>query len=100
MPTMQVAVVSGEDRGTVSSTRMTALAFTLLLGLTIALQALGGAWKAEFSGYPDEPAHFVTGLMIRDYIASGFPGSPVKFAENYYLHYPKVAFGMWGPLLH
>ncbi len=89
-----------EEKGTVSPTRTIALAFVLLLGLTIALQVLGGAWKAEFSGYPDEPAHFVTGLMIRDYIASGFPGSPVKFAENYYLHYPKVAFGMWGPLLH
>lgn len=97
---MQAAVVVKEEKDTVSVKRLTAVAFVLLLALTIALQVLGGAWKAEFSGYPDEPAHFVTGLMIRDYIASGFAGSPVTFAENYYLHYPKVAFGMWGPLLH
>lgn len=32
--------------------------------------------------------------MIRDYIANGFPASPMKFAEEYYVHYPKVAFGM------
>jgi hypothetical protein len=38
--------------------------------------------------------------MIRDYVAAGFPGSPVAYAEDYYFHYPKVAFGMWGPLLH
>src|SRR6185436_16245805 len=42
----------------------------------------------------------VTGLLIRDYIAHGFPANPLRFAENYYLHYPKVAFGVWPPLFH
>ena len=76
------------------------LTFAVLLGWTIALQWLGGAYSSELSGYPDEPAHYVTGLMIRDYIAAGFPATPLKFAEGFYIHYPKVAFGMWGPLLH
>ena len=26
--------------------------------------------------------------------------SPVAYAERYYLHYPKVAFGIWPPLFH
>jgi hypothetical protein len=85
--------------------RATSIARTLLVTaslvlITILLQIAGSAYSSEFSGYPDEPAHVVTGLMIRDYIAEGAPGSPVAYAENYYLHYPKVAFGMWGPLLH
>ncbi len=65
-----------------------------------ALQFAAGAWGAEFSGYPDEAAHFTTGLMLRDYFAQGLPGNPIHFAENYYLHYPKVAIGHWPPLFH
>jgi ABC-type cobalt transport system substrate-binding protein len=75
---------------------------TVLIGLllvAILLQWAGHSYSSEFSG-ADESAHFVTGLMIRDYVASGFRTSPMQFAEDYYAHYPKVAFGMWGPLLH
>lgn len=73
--------------------------FASLLLVTVALQWFGHSYTSEFGG-ADESAHFVTGLMIRDYVAAGFPSTPIKFAEGYYLHYPKVAFGMWGPLLH
>jgi Dolichyl-phosphate-mannose-protein mannosyltransferase len=73
--------------------------FVAFVLVAILVQRLGRAYSGEFSG-ADESAHFVTGLMIRDYVAAGFPTTPMKFAENYYLHYPKVAFGMWGPLLH
>ncbi|HUS05116.1 MAG TPA: glycosyltransferase family 39 protein [Bryobacteraceae bacterium] len=38
--------------------------------------------------------------MIRDYIAAGFPSHPIQFAESFYLHYPRVAFGLWPPLFH
>jgi hypothetical protein len=71
-----------------------------LLLAAIVFQILGNAYGSEFGGYPDESAHFITGLMIRDYVASGFHLGPMRYAEGYYLHYPKVAFGMWGPLLH
>jgi hypothetical protein len=64
------------------------------------LQFAAGAYRAEFSGYPDEAAHFTTGLMLRDYLVHGLPQNPVQFAENYYLHYPKVAIGHWPPLFH
>jgi Dolichyl-phosphate-mannose-protein mannosyltransferase len=64
------------------------------------LQWQAGAYHVEFSSHPDESAHYVTGLMIRDYIASGHFRSPLAFAEQYYAHYPKVAFGMWPPLFH
>jgi hypothetical protein len=69
----------------------------LLLAIVIGLQIRSGAGQAEFGGHPDEAAHYVTGLMVRDYLASGLPGNPMAFAEQYYDHYPKVALGNWPP---
>jgi len=84
---------------TAGALRLVAVLAALLLA-AILFQILGNAYGSEFGGYPDESAHFITGLMIRDYVASGFHQGPMRYAESYYLHYPKVAFGMWGPLLH
>lgn len=77
-----------------------ALVFLISLVLTIALQARGGAYGAEWSGDPDEPAHYVTGLMLHDYIAQKFPGSPLAYAARYYDFYPKVAIGHWPPMFY
>jgi hypothetical protein len=75
-------------------------AFVLFFGITVALQWASGSYSSEFGRDPDEPGHYITGLMVRDYIASGFPGSPLRYAENYYLHYPKVAIGHWPPVFY
>jgi hypothetical protein len=72
-------------------------AFLVFLGLALTLQYFAGAYHSAFSGYPDEPAHYVTGLLVHDWIANGFPWPPMAYAENYYLHYPKVALGQWPP---
>lgn len=72
----------------------------LLAGAAGWLQWRGGVYQAELNGYPDEAAHLITGLMVRDYLVSGIGQSPVEFAENYYLHYPKVGFGIWPPMYH
>jgi len=71
----------------------------LFLVTALLLQVANGAFVADLD-LPDEAAHFVTGLMIRDYLASGFAESPLAFATTYYVHYPKVAFGIWPPLFH
>jgi hypothetical protein len=76
------------------------LVFAALFALCVGLQWLRGDLRNEFNGYPDEAPHYITGLMVRDYIAGFFPGPPLAFAENYYLHYPKVAFGQWPPLFY
>ena len=78
----------------------TAILFALLVLLAVLLQRAAGGERAGFGGAADEAAHFVTALMIRDYVADGIPASPVAYAERYYLHYPKVAFGIWPPLFH
>jgi GT2 family glycosyltransferase len=70
------------------------------IGLTLlAVQISGRAFQSEFASYPDEAAHFVTGLMIHDYLIT-FPRDPIAWAGQYYLHYPKVAIGHWPPGYH
>ena len=74
------------------------VAILLLAAVTLALQATSGAWRGEFGGHPDEAAHYVTSLMMRDYVfGGGFPQNPMKFAQNYYNHYPRVALGHYPP---
>jgi hypothetical protein len=68
-----------------------------MFGLALFLQWLGGVYTSELDGNGDEAAHFVTGLMVRDYLLSGFHIPPLRYAEVYYLHYPKVALGHWPP---
>ena len=64
------------------------------------LQNVGGAYVADFSGYPDEPAHYVTGLMAHDYLAT-FPwGAPLPFARRFYAYYPMLGIGHWPPLFY
>ncbi len=60
----------------------------------------GDAYQSEYGGHPDEAAHYVTGLMMRDYLAAGLPGSPLGYAKKYYDHYPKVALGNWPPMFY
>lgn len=74
--------------------------FAAFLAVVVAYQHMGNAYDCEFGAHPDEAAHYVTGLMIRDYIADGIPGHPMRFAENYYDHYPKVALGNWPPFFY
>jgi len=69
----------------------------LVIGLLLfVLQKSSGAWEAEFDGNPDEASHFVTGRMIWEY-ASHPVRSPIVWAEQYYLHYPRVGLGHWPP---
>lgn len=82
------------------SWRLDVLVFVAILALVVATQVLGGAYNSEIGGHPDEPAHYVTGLLIHDYIANGFPHAPMAYAKDYYDHYPKVALGNWPPVFH
>jgi len=72
----------------------------VLGALVFALQWTSGTYHSEVGGVPDEGAHFITGLMVRDYLVASDHRAPLRFAEDYYLHYPKVALGHWPPLLY
>jgi hypothetical protein len=75
-------------------------AFVALWATAILLLLFSGGFQGEFGHHPDEAAHYVTGLMIHDYVTVGNQQEPRAFAESFYVHYPKVAFGVWPPLFH
>ena len=66
----------------------------------LAVQISGRAFESEFAGHPDEAAHFVSGLMLHDYLVAFPRENPIEWAGQYYLHYPKVAIGHWPPAYH
>ena len=66
----------------------------------VSLQWAGGAWKAEFDGYPDESGQFVTGRMIWEYLSALPRENPISWAGQFYLHYPRVGLGHWPPGYH
>ena len=74
--------------------------FFALVMLTVCSQWQFGAYSVEAGAHSDEPAHIVTGLMVHDWIAAGFPRPAMAFAENYYLHYPRVGLGHWPPMFY
>jgi 4-amino-4-deoxy-L-arabinose transferase-like glycosyltransferase len=71
--------------------------FAALLGSVVILQVLGGAYASGFGGFADEPAHLVSSLLVRDFVASLDFRHPWQFAQQYYYHYPMVAIGPWPP---
>ncbi len=76
------------------------LIIVVLFITAITLQFLSGARGLELAQWADEPAHVVTAVMVHDYLSAGAPGPPQKYAEQYYAHYPKIALGIWPPLLY
>jgi hypothetical protein len=74
------------------------LAAVLLAVLTLALQIASGAYHCET--IVDESSHYVSGLMLHDYVLSGFARSPLDYVRIYHAHYPLVAIGHWPPLFY
>src|ERR1700734_225623 len=76
------------------------LLYFTLLAAVLGISWRDNAFRGEFGNYPDESAHYVTGLMFHDYFVSLHYFSPIEFAENFYMHYPKVAMGHWPPAFY
>ncbi len=86
------------------------LAVYLAAVVAFGWQKAGGAYESEFGGHPDEAAHYVTGLFVRDALAalpkcvaqrSMKPLAAFKGKEGeFYQHYPKVALGVWPPAFY
>ncbi|HYF34219.1 MAG TPA: glycosyltransferase family 39 protein, partial [Prosthecobacter sp.] len=83
-----------------TSVRLYSGVFLLLLAVAISAAWSGGAWTADVAGDPDEPAHAVTSLMMRDFVVDGTWTRPVEFAKAYYRDFPKVALGHYPPLYY
>ena len=68
--------------------------------LTAALQWGNGFYSSDLGADPDEPAHAVTCLMVRDYLVSGLGQNPLLYAKEYYAQFPKVALGHYPPVFY
>ena len=77
-----------------------AAACVLYLVVALVLQRTLGGGALEFGRHPDEGAHYITGLVVRDYVLSGEWASPLAYALRYYAHYPAIAIGNWPPVFY
>jgi 4-amino-4-deoxy-L-arabinose transferase-like glycosyltransferase len=90
--------MNAEFRGSVSGSFPDAFCILILCAAAVSFQLFAGAYHTDLAQHTDESAQFITGLMLFDYVTTELGSNPRAFAENYYLHYPKVAFGHWPPL--
>ena len=75
--------------------------FAIVLVLILLFHWSLGTYASDFGRYQDEGAHYITGLLVRQFALT--PSSwmhPMAFAKDYYVHYPKVSFGQWPPLFY
>lgn len=79
-----------------------AIALILYFGLLVWMQRYLGAPQAEFGGteFPDEASHYISGLMLHDYLTTGLPQWPLSYATSYYIHIPYFAVGYWPPMFY
>lgn len=63
----------------------------ILLCVIFATQVLQNAYATELLS--DANGHYVTTLLAYDYIMAGFPGNPVSYAVDYFIHYPSIRIG-------
>jgi hypothetical protein len=93
-------ICDNQQRGTLrNSFAWGSLYFAVAIAIVVQGQFLSGIFRAELAHFPDEPAHTMTAVFFRDYFAARFP-PPMAFARNYYLHYPKIAIGIWPPVFY
>ena len=88
-----------------------AIVFIASFDLAFVSQKLAGAYESEFGGHPDEAAHYVTGLFVREAmitlprVISERSLAPLDVfkkdaPDGFYAHYPKVALGVWPPFFY
>ena len=74
--------------------------FLALLALVLVVQRTAGAPAAAFGAFPDEPAHFVGGILFHDFLKSSSWMHPIGFVSDYHLHLPYFALGVWPPFFY
>ncbi len=74
-----------------------ALTWAAFFCVALFLQWRGSAHGSDLGGDPDEAAHAVTSLMVRDYLFQAPGQHPLRFAEQYYDRLPRVALGHYPP---
>ena len=99
MESLTITPPPNERAGAPFSRVAMAVLILVLWGLATLLQVRNGVYASDVGADPDEPAHVVTSLMMRDYLTTGLLHGehPMHFAQRYYDHFPKVAIGHYPP---
>ena len=90
-----IATARDRGRGTIVLLALCAVGLFLLAA---ALQYVAGAFSGEFEW--DSASHYISGLLVHDYILSGHFANPIKYMSEYHSHYPLVGIGGWPPLYY
>lgn len=67
----------------------------IILVAVVLLQYAANAYSVAF--IDDDASHYVSGLLIHDYLRHGLGQSPIPFLIRFYDHYPLVGIGHWAP---
>ncbi len=70
----------------------------MLLMVVVVLQWRAGAFTGALQG--DAIAHYVSGLMVHDWLLNQFGAKAVRYLINYHAHLPVTAFGLWPPFYY
>lgn len=70
----------------------------LFAAICLLVQLAVGAYRSDHSQAGDEAAHFVSSLMIAQYLAHHLFTNPLTFAKEYYAHFPRVGLGHYPPM--
>lgn len=54
--------------------------------------------KQDDFWWTDAPSHAMNGALLHDYLWSSPHGSPLRFAYDYYLHYPALTISVYPPV--
>ena len=77
-----------------------AMVFVLGFDLAFLWQRRAGATASEFGAHPDEAAHYITGLAVKNYLAHDRGTAWKKSREDFSAHYPIVQPLRRAPLFH
>jgi len=72
----------------------------LFTTLCVGVQLWTGVYSAGRSLTGDEASHFVNSLLVFDWLREAPFSNPLRYAEQYYLHFPRVTIGHWPPLFY
>ncbi|HEX4262371.1 MAG TPA: glycosyltransferase family 39 protein [Acetobacteraceae bacterium] len=99
---MSHSITASPARGTLNRRTAQLATMALVFGASVLvvllLQVRNGIYGAEL--VYDESSHYVSGVMIHDYLVQHQVLSPVTFLRVFEGHYPLVGIGHWGPLYY
>ena len=96
-PRRETAGVPDAARAELGAWQVAAMAL-VLFATVLARQWLSDAFGAEFAS--DAAGHYVSALLMHDYLRAWPLKPPVAYLIDYHAHYPIVGLGTWPPLYY